>query len=73
MRNRDTDIVERETHIVHEPVQRRGGMLAGFVLALLLLAGAVVGYLIVSDDDDDGRVDFEVPTVDVDADVDVSE
>lgn len=64
MADHDTHTVEREIHHVEEP--RRGGLLTGFVIAVLVIAATIVGYLVISDDDADGQIDLDVPSVDVD-------
>lgn len=40
--------------------------LLGFLAALVSLVVAAAVFLVVSDDDNDGRINVEVPTVDVD-------
>lgn len=46
-------------------VSRFKWFLLGFLAALVALIVAAGAFLVVSDDDDDGRLDLEVPEVDV--------
>ena len=50
--------------VAAQPRRRWTAWLAGFVVALVVVAAAVFAYLAISEDDNDGSVD--VPAVDVD-------
>ena len=75
VRLRDDVEVEREvrpremshTTVVAQPPSLWPSRIGGFVVGVLAVGLAAIGYLVVSDDDDDGSID--VPGVDVTVDL----
>lgn len=70
MNDNDEVVTEREIHHTEAP-RSRGGFLWGVVTALVVAVIAVVAFLAIWDGDDDGNID--VPSIDVDADVDTGD